>query len=260
MKRMIHSPYEEKERKTFPGLWYQIIPGIQNMQYKCFPHWRKAMEAEFTALQRNNTWYLVPPSSSYKVVDCRWVYKTKFNTDGSVSKYKARLVTKGFQQAARIDYGETFSPVVKSTTIRVVLTLVVSFNWEVRQLNVNNAFLNGILKEEVYMKQPEGFIDSCYPHHVCKLVKAIYGLKQAPRAWFDRLKGTLFRWGFKNARSDVSLFILRQKNLIVFILIYVDDILVTGNNSQYVRQFINKLTSLFSLKDLGPIHYIFSGN
>ncbi|KAK4268343.1 hypothetical protein QN277_025013 [Acacia crassicarpa] len=212
------------------------------------------MKTELHALSRNKTWLLVPYRGQ-KLVDCRWVFKTKFKPDSSVLKHKACLVAKGFQQSAGIDYGETFSPVVKPTTIRLILTLAVTFNWEVRQLDVNNAFLNGYLKEEVFMTQPPGFHDARQPDAVCRLTKAIYGLKQAPRAWFERLRNTLVNWGFQNACNDISLLFFRTKNILVFILIYVDDILVTGNNSSFVQKFIVQLNNVFSLKDLGPLYY-----
>ncbi|KAK4269211.1 hypothetical protein QN277_022399 [Acacia crassicarpa] len=218
------------------------------------PHWVNAMRHELQALSHNKTWVLVPYRGQ-KLVDCRWVFKTKFKPDGSILKHKARLVAKGFQQSAGVDYGETFSPVVKPTTIRLILSLAVTFRWEIRQLDVNNAFLNGYLKEEVFMSQPPGFQDPRHPNAVCRLNKAIYGLKQAPRAWFERLRNTLVSWGFQNACSDISLFFLRTKNNLVFILIYVDDILVTGNNYSFVRKFIARLNSVFSLKDLGPLYY-----
>lgn len=149
------------------------------------------MRDEFEALQRNRTWSLVPYTGREKLVDCRWVFKTKFKPDGTILKHKARLVAKGYQQEEGVDYSETFSPVIKPTTVRTILTLAATFSWEVRQLDVNNAFLNGILTEDVYMRQPEGFSDSRLPNHVCKLTKALYGLKQAPRAWFDRLRETI---------------------------------------------------------------------
>lgn len=172
-----------------------------------------------------------------------------------ILKHKARLVAKGFQQTLGVDFGETFSLVVKLTTIQIVLTLVVSSNWEIRQLNVNNVFLNGVHQETAYMKQLKGFIDQQHPYHVCKLVKRLHGLKQAPRACFERLRDTLISWGFYNSKSDHSLFILCTQGLSVFILIYVDDISITGNDSTFLKNFVQKLNQLFSLKDLGPTYY-----
>jgi len=133
------------------------------------------------------------------------------------------LVAKGFQQTVGLDYDETFNLVVKSSTVRIVLSIAVHLNWEVRQLNINNALLNDNLKENVFMHQPEGYIDSTKPGHICKLNKAIYGLKQAPRAWYDKLRDILLRWGFQNTKSDSSLFVLRENDHIILLLIYVDD-------------------------------------
>ena len=133
------------------------------------------------------------------------------------------MVAKGFQQTVGLDYDETFNLVVKSSTVRIVLSIAVHLNWEVRQLNINNALLNDNLKENVFMHQPEGYIDSTKPGHICKLNKAIYGLKQAPRAWYDKLRDILLRWGFQNTKSDSSLFVLRENDHIILLLIYVDD-------------------------------------
>lgn len=140
------------------------------------------------------------------------MFRTKYNTDGSISKYKARLIAKGFHQTVGIDYSETFSPVVKSSTVRVVLSIVVMQGWKVRQIDVNNAFLNGDLIEDVYMIQPEGF--SLKDGYVCKLNKGLYGLKQALRAWYEKLKSCLVRWGFNNSRADTSLFIKSKRKLV----------------------------------------------
>jgi histone deacetylase 1/2 len=145
------------------------------------------MDEEFGALMQNKTWRLVPPHRGKNVIDCRWIYKVKRKSDGSIDRYKARLVAKGFKQRYGIDYEDTFSPVVKIATIRLVLALSVSRGWSLRQLDVKNAFLHGVLEEEVYMKQPPDFENAHTPHHICKLDKAIYGLKQAPRAWYSRL-------------------------------------------------------------------------
>ena len=152
---------------------------------------KQAMISEFEALQRNNTWSLVPLLEGRIPIGYRWVYKVKENPDGSVGKYKARLVAKGFHQQAGFEFNETFSPVVKPTTIGIVLTIALSRGWSVRQLDINNAFLNGILQEEVFMSQPQGFVDEKHLEYVCRLHKALYGLKQAPRAWFERLHKAL---------------------------------------------------------------------
>lgn len=160
------------------------------------PEWRAAMAHELNALAQNNTWILVPPPPNQHVVGCKWIYKVKRKADGSIERHKARIVAKGFTQEVGIDYHETFSPVVKPTTIRVVLSLTTSHQWSIRQLDVNNAFLHGDLQEQVYMAQPPGFVNSSFPSHVCLLKKELYGLKQAPRAWFHNLASTLTDLGF----------------------------------------------------------------
>ncbi|KAD1865828.1 hypothetical protein E3N88_42185 [Mikania micrantha] len=147
------------------------------------PHWQQAMATEYSALMRNGTWSLVPRVPGANLVDCKWVYKLKRDQTGAITRHKARLVAKGYHQQPGIDYMETFSLVVKSTTIRVVLSLAVTQRWSLRQLDVQNAFLHGDLKETVYMTQPQGFVDPTRPDHVCLLHKSLYGLKQAPRAW-----------------------------------------------------------------------------
>ncbi|GJY01867.1 putative RNA-directed DNA polymerase [Tanacetum coccineum] len=148
-----------------------------------------------------------------------------------------------------IDFHETFSPVVKLTTIQAVLSLAVTNDWPLRQLDIQNAFFHGNLKEQVYMKQPPGFIDPQRPNHVCLLYKSLYGLKQAPRAWFERLSKALFDLGFKGSKTDPSLFIYSRG------LVYVDDIIVTGNNKGTIDNIICQLGSAFALKDLGPLNY-----
>jgi hypothetical protein len=135
------------------------------------------------------------------------VYKIKKKVDGSVERFKTILVAKGFDRQSGIDYTKTFSPVIKASTIQVILALVVHFDWPIGQLDVSNAFLQCTLNEEVYMKQPPGFIDNTRPNQVCKLHKAIYGLKQVSRAWFTRLSNFLLDLGFKGSLMDTSLFI-----------------------------------------------------
>jgi hypothetical protein len=213
------------------------------------------MASEFEALQRQNTWSLVPPSPSQNLVGCRWVYKIKRATDGSVSRYKARLVAKGFHQQAGVDYAETFSPVVKPPTVRIILSLAAQNRWQLRQLDVSNAFLHGYLQETVYMAQPTGFIDAVQPSHVCHLHKSLYGLKQAPRAWFERFTSHLLTLGFTASVADASLFVLKQDSVIVYLLLYVDDIIITGSDSTVVSNIISQLSTTFEVKDLGPLRY-----
>ena len=143
------------------------------------------MKEELEALDRNNTWSLVPRTTDMNIVGSRWVFKTKIKSDGSVDRLKAHLAAKRYNQKERVDFDETFSPVVKPTTIRIILSLEVVSHWPIRQVDVKNAFLYGVLKERVYMEQPPRFTHPSYANHVCKLNKAIYGLKQAPKAWFD---------------------------------------------------------------------------
>jgi hypothetical protein len=185
----------------------------------------------------------------------RWVYDIKRRVDGSIERYKARLVARGFTQHKDIDYSETFSPVIKQATIRLVFSIAVSCNWKIHQLDIHNAFLNSVLTEEVYMKQPPGFVDPTLPSHVCRLHKSLYGLKQAPRAWYTRLSDFLLSIGFLASKVDTSLFILSDGTNIFYLLVYVDDILLTGNNSAMLHRLVQLLSSKFKLRDLGDIHY-----
>ncbi|KAK1661389.1 hypothetical protein QYE76_049548 [Lolium multiflorum] len=219
------------------------------------PHWRDAMEAEFSALQDTGTWRLVPPIPGVNLIDSRWIFKVKLHADGSIERYKARLVAKGYKQRYGLDYDETFSPVVKPATIRLLLGMALSHHWYLRQLDIQNAFLHGYLDEEVYMRQPPGFVDSSRPDHYCRLVKSLYGLKQAPRAWHARLSSVLGSLGFSPSVADTSLFILRRPDVTIFLLIYVDDIIVLSSLEGAIPRLIGKLRSEFSVKDLGALHY-----
>jgi hypothetical protein len=219
------------------------------------PKWRDAMNQEFDALLSQNTWSLCPLPIGRHAVQNKWVYKLKQKPDGSIKRYKARLVAKGFDQRCGLDYTETFSPVIKPTTVRVVLAIAVHFNWSVQQLDISNAFLHGQLQEDVYMTQPQGFVHPKFPNHVCKLHKAIYGLRQAPRAWFNRLSDSLLEFGFTQLLVHTSLFLFHQGVVHLFLLIYVDDILITGTHSSVIVTLLAKLQTDFALKDLGELSY-----
>ncbi|XP_019158560.1 PREDICTED: uncharacterized protein LOC109155328 [Ipomoea nil] len=212
------------------------------------------MDEEFEALHRNNTWKLVSRGAGVPI-GCKWVYRVKRKSDGSVDRYKARLMAKGFLHTAGRDYFETYSPVMKPVTIRLVLTIAFSHRWCVLQLDINNAFLHDTLHEEVYMEQPSGYVDPLYPSHVCRLTKALYGLKQAPRAWYQELSLFLQRCGFTKSRADASLFIYSSHDVIVYFLVYVNDILLTGNNVPWLDQFVKTLSARFALKDLSTLHH-----
>jgi hypothetical protein len=220
-----------------------------------YSQWCTAMDEEFQALKKQGTWSLVLLPATKNVVGCKWVYKLKHNCDGSIARYKARLVAKGFHQQQEIDFDETFSPVIKPPTVRLILSLAVSLQWPLRQLDVKNAFLHGTLKEEVYMTQPQGYIDRTHPNLVCKLHKSIYGLKQAPRAWFESFTSQLLHLGFTASTADSSLFIYKNQSVIAYLLLYVDDIVLTSNTPPYLDHLINQLNTVFDLKDLGTLHY-----
>ena len=154
-----------------------------------------------------------------------------------------------------MDFHDTFSLVVKPTTIRLVLTIALSHSWPLSQPDVNNVFLHGTFSEDVFMQQPPGYVDQNNPNFVYKLRIAIYGLKQVPRAWHNELKGFLLSYGFVNSHSDTSLFIYYMSVMEVYFLVYVDDLIVIGNENAFITQFMQALATRFSIKDLGDLNY-----
>jgi hypothetical protein len=216
--------------------------------------WRQAMFAELTALMRHSIWTLVPPSKHCLPIGCKWVFQVKRNADGTIDHFKARLVAKEFNQRPGLDYKETFSLVVKPATIRSALTIVVTQDWQLRQLDVNNAFLHGLLNEDVYMVQPPGFKDDTHPHYICRMNKAIYVLKQAPRVWYSTLRSAILEFGFMNSRADSS-FIYKITSVTCYFLVYVDDLVIIGNDPIFVSSIIDQLSNRFSVKDMGQLHF-----
>ncbi|GMI72814.1 hypothetical protein HRI_000950700 [Hibiscus trionum] len=220
--------------------------------------WKDAVQKEINALVEKGTWDLVQLPPDRIPIGCKWLFKIKRNADGSISRFKARLVAKGYSQQAGFDFSETFSPVVKAVTVRVILNLALSNGWVLRQIDVDNAFLNGDLVEEVYMDQPPGFeqVDADGNLLVCRLRKSLYGLKQAPRAWFEKFRGFLVTsLKFSASLADSSLYFRNTSNGKVFIMVYVDDIVVTGDNADEVDSIIKEINYVFSLKDLGKLSY-----
>lgn len=222
---------------------------------KSDPNWSQAMEAEMSALYNNKTWTLVELPQGKIPVGCRWVFSIKYNANGEIDRYKARLVAKGYTQTQGIDFQETFSPVAKLNTIRVLLSLAANLDWPLHQFDVKNAFLHGELKEEVYMEQPPGYKSTNAKPMVCKLNKALYGLKQSPRAWFGRFCRAMQSYGFKQCDSDHTLFLKRNQEKLTALIIYVDDMIVTGNDTQEIATLEKKLSGEFEMKNLGGLKY-----
>ncbi|KAJ9545524.1 hypothetical protein OSB04_025231 [Centaurea solstitialis] len=204
---------------------------------------------------RVGTWELVPRPSDHNIIRCHWLFRHKFRADGTLERYKARLVVNGKTQQVGIDCEETFSPVVKPATIRTVLSLAMGRKWDIHQLDVKNAFLHGHLQETVYMHQPPGFFNTRLPDHVCKLRKSLYGLNQAPRAWYQRFANYLLTIGFVCSKSDTSLFVYNQGDDIAYLLLYVDDIVITASSTALKESIIAALKREFDMTDLGPLSY-----
>ena len=216
--------------------------------------WRKSMNDEIRALEDNGTWTmeLLPPGK--RALGSQWVYRNKFDSAGNLDRQKSRLVVLGNHQKEGIDYTETFAPVAKMVTVRAFLAIAAAKNWELHQMDVHNAFLHGDLEEEVYMKLPPGFTSS-QPNMVCRLRKSLYGLKQAPRCWFAKLVSALKGYGFLQSYSDYSLFTFTKGSVQINVLVYVDDLIVAGNDSSALKAFKAYLCACFKMKDLGPLKY-----
>jgi len=214
------------------------------------------MVEEHDALMKNHTWDLVPRPPRANIVTGKWIFKHKFNADGTLERYKARWVLRGFTQRPGVDFAETFSPVVKPATVRTVLSLALSRHWPIHQLDVKNAFLHGTLSETVYCAQPSGFEDSAHSDFVCRLNKSLYGLKQAPRAWYSRFATFLLSLGFVEAKTDTSLFVYQRGSDLVYLLLYVDDIVLTASSQPLLQRIIAALQHEFSMKDLGELHHL----
>ncbi|RVW67170.1 Retrovirus-related Pol polyprotein from transposon RE1 [Vitis vinifera] len=208
------------------------------------------------ALKKNDTWEVVDLPREKKVVECKWVFTIKSKTDGSVERYKAKLVAKGFTQTYGIDYQETFAPVAKINSIRVLLSLAVNSNWPLHQLDVKNTFLNGDLEEEVFMSPPPSFEESFGVGKVCKLKKSLYGLKQSPRAWFERFGKIIKHYGYTQSQADHTMFYKHSnEGKVVILIVYVDDIVLIGDDCNELEKLKGKLAEEFEITDLGALKY-----
>ncbi|GKV24632.1 hypothetical protein SLEP1_g34217 [Rubroshorea leprosula] len=216
-----------------------------------------AMEEEMESLHKNKTWDLVQLPEGRKAIGCRWIYKLKKDSKGNIERYKARLVIKGYAQKPGIDFDEVFSPVVRMTTIRVVLALAASLDLELEQLDVKTAFLHGDLNEEIYMTQPEGFVEENNRSLVCRLNKSLYGLKQAPRCWYKQFDSFIVSLGFHRCEADhCAYFCDYNDGCFCILLLYVDDMIIAGNSPTYVSTLKAQLAGEFDMKDLGAVNQI----
>ncbi|GKB70227.1 putative RNA-directed DNA polymerase [Tanacetum coccineum] len=218
-------------------------------------NWKEAVRKEIHSLKQNRTWTLENLPKGKKAIDSKWMYKIKFKPSGEVERYKARLVAKGFTQMEGVDYHDTFAPIAKLVTVRILLAIAVKRGWEIQQLDVDNAFLHRDLKEEVYMKIPQG-LSNKNETRVCKLKKSIYGLKQASQNWYHKFTKSLNNLGYKQSRAYHLLFIYKDADVYVAAPIYVDDVILVGNNMKQIARTKSHPDKKFSIKDLGPLKYV----
>ena len=218
--------------------------------------WRKAMDAEIEAIERNHTWELMELPEGEKTVGVKWIYRTKLNEKGEVDKFKARLVAKGYTQKYGIDYSEVFSPVARHDTIRMIISLAAMNEWIVFQLDVKSAFLHGELVEQVFVDQPPGYVKKGSKHMVYKLKRALYGLKQAPRSWYNRIDTYFSKAGFHKSPYEHTLYIKTgEKGNLLIVCLYVDDLIFTGNDEGMFRTFKQSIMKEFEMTDLGKMKY-----
>ena len=216
--------------------------------------WVDAMQAEIDSLHNNRVWDLVELPKDRKPIGSKWVFKIKTNSDGSIERCKARLVAQGYSQKPGLDYDQTFSPVVRSESVRSVIALATKNGLKLHQMDITTAFLNGDLEEQVYMRQPEGFRVDGKEHLVCRLRKSIYGLKQSPRCWNQALDTCLKEMGFIQCPSDPCIYTSTTNGLFA-LAVYVDDILLATKSPKRIAQVKADLGKQFQVKDMGELHY-----
>lgn len=217
--------------------------------------WKMAMQSELKAIEDNDTWELTNLPKDQKAIGLKWVFKVKRDPDGSIVKYKARLVAKGYAQVEGVDYEEVFAPVARMETLKVLLALAAHGNWQIHHMDVKSAFLNGVLLEEVYVKQPPGFVKKENAGKVLKLNKALYGLKQAPRAWNAKLNHELLRLGFVRSKVEYAVYKRGNGKSLLLVGVYVDDLIICGPDSDRITEFKMQMKKLFSMSDLGLLSY-----
>lgn len=258
---LVHQQYEESREQQYWALSTTVLDSDEPTTYAeamASPDahlWRAAVESEYDSLQRTGTYSLSRLPEGRHAIGCKWVFKIKRHADGSVDRYKARLVAKGFSQKEGLDYKETFAPVAKFASIRTLLALAAHQDYEVHQMDVKTAFLNGDLDVELYMKQPEGFV-TAGQELVCKLRKSLYGLKQAGRAWFEKINAALVNMDFTPLDPDHCVYVRHQGDEVLYIVLYVDDLLLIGSSLAEIKQLKLDLSNRFEMTDLGEAQYV----
>jgi hypothetical protein len=237
---IIREPRNPKDAKTLPQ----------------WPQWLAAMEEEMRRINELGTWELVLKPADTNIVGCKWVYKVKRDQKGDVSRYKARLVAQGFTQVPGVDYVDTFAPVAKFSTLRVLLALAASYDWEIHQMDVKNAYLNGKLTETIYMKQPPSFVDEEKPKHVCRLVRGLYGLRQSGRVWYQTLAKAFKLLGFDVCAVDHAVFVSRKPEPKVIVAASTDDLLMISKCLKRLEAVKRGLENHFEMTDLGEARWL----
>jgi len=217
--------------------------------------WKKAMDEEIVAIERNNTWELSELPQGARPIGVKWVFKKKMNAQGEIERYKARLVAKGYRQREGVDYVEVFAPVTRMETVRLLISIATQNKWPIFQMDVKSAFLNGVLKEEVYIEQPLGYMRRGEEKKVLRLKKALYGLKQAPRAWNDRIHTYFVENKYEQCPVEHALYIKKHGGRIMFIALYVDDLVFMGNDAELIKKFKRTMEKEFEMTDLGHMRY-----
>ena len=221
------------------------------------PMQREAVNNEPDSIMSNHVWEIVDLPPSTKLILCKWIFKKKLKAYGTIHKYKARLVAKGFSHKKDIDYFDTYAPVTRIDSIRILIALAVITNLFIHQMDVKTAFLNGDLDEEIYMRQPEGCIVPGTEHKVCKLVKSLYGLKQAPKQWHEKFDQTLISNGYVINDSDKCIYFKSiDANVYVIICLYVDDMLILSPCKETINETKRMLASNFDMKDMREANVI----
>ncbi|GKC87520.1 retrovirus-related pol polyprotein from transposon TNT 1-94 [Tanacetum coccineum] len=217
--------------------------------------WTMAMQEELNQFKTNDVWCLVPPPKNQTIIGTKWVFKNKLDENGVVSRNKARLVAQGYNQQEGIDFDETYAPVARLESIRILLAYACAHDFKLFQMDVKSAFLNGFINEEVYVAQPPGFVDFEKPNHVFKLKKALYGLKQAPKAWYDQLKAFLLDHMYTMGLVDNTLFTKKKDSHIIIIQIYVDDIIFGSTCQDLCDDFSKIMHDEFEMSMMGELNF-----